>query len=63
MAERFTIETPRIASRFTSVDGTIRYLIDLQDGARVEAVAIPERGRMTFCISRRSAAPWHARSA
>jgi len=51
MAERFTIETPRIGSRFTSVDGTIRYLIDLQDGARVEAVAIPERGRMTFCIS------------
>jgi 23S rRNA (adenine2503-C2)-methyltransferase len=51
MAEAFVIERPRIASRFPSIDGTVRYLIDLQDGAQVEAVAIPERGRMTFCIS------------
>src|SRR5262245_2395237 len=51
MAARYTIETPRIASRFPSIDGTVRYLIDLPAGGRVEAVAIPERGRMTFCIS------------
>ena len=51
MAERFTIETPRIASRFPSIDGTVRYLIALPGGGEVEAVAIPERGRMTFCIS------------
>ena len=51
LAERFTIDRPRIASRFPSIDGTVRYLIALPDGGRVEAVAIPERGRMTFCIS------------
>src|SRR5262245_9186237 len=51
LEERFTIETPRISSRFPSIDGTVRYLIALPGGARVEAVAIPERGRMTFCIS------------
>jgi len=51
MAERFTIDTPRIASRFPSIDGTVRYLIALPGGGEVEAVAIPERGRMTFCIS------------
>jgi 23S rRNA (adenine2503-C2)-methyltransferase len=51
MAARFTIETPQIDTRFPSIDGTVRYLIALPDGGRVEAVAIPERGRMTFCIS------------
>src|SRR5215475_10633975 len=51
LTERFTIDTPRIATRFPSIDGTVRYLIALPDGGQVEAVAIPERGRMTFCIS------------
>jgi 23S rRNA (adenine2503-C2)-methyltransferase len=51
MAARFTIEAPRIARRFPSIDGTVRYLIALPRGGEVEAVAIPERGRMTFCIS------------
>src|SRR5262245_59526299 len=51
LAARFTIERPRIAARFPSVDGTVRYLIALPGGGEVESVAIPERGRLTFCIS------------
>src|SRR5262245_37335039 len=51
LQEGFRIERPRIARRYPSLDGTVRYLIDLPRGSSVEAVAIPERGRMTFCIS------------
>src|SRR2546427_12332651 len=51
LEERFLIERPRIARRYPSLDGTVRYLIDLPGGGSAEAVAIPERGRMTFCIS------------
>src|SRR5436309_15794215 len=51
LEERFLIERPRIARRYPSLDGTVRYLIALPGGGSVEAVAIPERGRMTFCIS------------
>ena len=49
--EECTIERPAIAARIASLDGTVRYLLDLPAGGRVEAVAIPERGRLTFCIS------------
>jgi 23S rRNA (adenine2503-C2)-methyltransferase len=47
----FSIEHPRIVSRFPSLDGTVRYLLELPAGGRVEAVAILDRGRTTFCIS------------
>lgn len=33
---------PRIAQRFTSVDGTVRYLMELGDGESVETVWMPE---------------------
>jgi 23S rRNA (adenine2503-C2)-methyltransferase len=46
-----TIERPTIASRIASLDGTVRYLLALPGGDQVEAVAIPDRGRTTFCIS------------
>ena len=49
--EEFTLARPAIAARFPSLDGTVRYLIDLPGGGQVEAVAIVDRGRHTFCIS------------
>jgi 23S rRNA (adenine2503-C2)-methyltransferase len=33
---------PKIVNRFTSVDGTVRYLIGFEDGASVETVWMPE---------------------
>lgn len=51
LTETCAIERPWIASRFPSLDGTVRYLLGLPAGGQVEAVAIPERGRTTFCIS------------
>jgi len=51
LAERFCIGLPEIASRQPAADGTCKYLFRLADGATIEAVDIPDRGRRTFCIS------------
>ena len=42
---------PEIINRFTSSDGTQRYLLRLRDGESVESVLIPRQDRVTFCIS------------
>jgi 23S rRNA (adenine2503-C2)-methyltransferase len=42
LATAYSLEFPRIEKKFTSVDGTIRYLIGLADGQSVEAVWMPE---------------------
>ena len=34
-----------------SLDGTKKYLFELEDGTRIESVLIPERGHYTACIS------------
>lgn len=51
LAESFVLERPACASRSESEDGTVKFLLDLPGGSRVEAVAIPDRGRWTFCLS------------
>jgi 23S rRNA (adenine2503-C2)-methyltransferase len=47
----FTLKTPRVISDERSVDGTRKFLLELADGRRVEAVFIPDTPSMTFCIS------------
>lgn len=42
---------PSVHSRFSSSDGTVRYLLRLADDRTVEAVFIPEVDRDTLCIS------------
>ncbi len=51
LAERFHIGIPEISERHLATDGTCKYLFRLPDGATIEAVDIPDRGRRTFCIS------------
>ena len=51
LAERYRVGLPEISSRHLSADGTAKYLFRLRDGATIEAVDIPDRGRHTFCIS------------
>jgi 23S rRNA (adenine2503-C2)-methyltransferase len=51
LAERFRIGLPEISERRLASDGTCKYLFRLHDGATIEAVDIPDRGRRTFCIS------------
>jgi 23S rRNA (adenine2503-C2)-methyltransferase len=41
-AEGWSVGMPRIAQRFVSTDGTVRYLVELADGETVETVWMPE---------------------
>ncbi|TVQ89181.1 MAG: 23S rRNA (adenine(2503)-C(2))-methyltransferase RlmN [Chromatiaceae bacterium] len=45
------IRMPRVAAELPSPDGTVKWLLELADGQRVETVHIPEPRRSTLCIS------------
>jgi 23S rRNA (adenine2503-C2)-methyltransferase len=45
------ISTPAVIARQESADGTTKFLLELADGKRVEAVFIPDTPAQTFCIS------------
>jgi len=51
LAEQFTINSPRVSASQPSQDGTVKVLFELEDGASIEAVDIPDGRRRTFCIS------------
>jgi len=60
LANGFGIGMPKILQRFHSNDGSVRYLLRLNEAgeaqhesapARVEAVFMPSEGRQTICIS------------
>jgi 23S rRNA (adenine2503-C2)-methyltransferase len=57
LAQVFETGLPEESERFTSNDGTVRYLLRLADGKTVEAVFIPERDRDTLCISSQVGCP------
>ena len=45
------LKTPTVKSVLTSEEGTKKYLVELESGSSVEKVRIPEKKRMTLCIS------------
>ena len=47
----FALTTPTIVADDTSVDGTRKFVLELADARRIEAVFIPDTPAMTFCIS------------
>ncbi len=51
LAETLAISTPRVAGRDRSVDGTVKWLLELGDGKRIESVYIPDTPSQTFCLS------------
>ncbi len=51
LSQKFTIERPKIAIKYPSSDGTIKWLVAMQDGREIEMVFIPEKDRGTLCIS------------
>jgi len=51
LAEDFVINTPRVVADDLSVDGTRKFVLELADSRRIEAVFIPDTPSMTFCIS------------
>src|SRR6516165_890636 len=51
LASNFQVGYPRVDAEFKSRDGSVRYLLELEDRQRVEAVYMPEEERTTVCIS------------
>ena len=51
LARTSHVARPRLGGGLASADGTTRYLLELRDGHRIEAVDIPEDHRTTLCIS------------
>jgi 23S rRNA (adenine2503-C2)-methyltransferase len=51
LARDFTLTTPALAHRETSIDGTEKFLLRLSDGRHIESVFIPDTPAMTFCVS------------
>lgn len=64
LAERFEIRHPSILTEQRSSDGTRKFLLELEDGTRVESVLIPAESeepgvprRLTLCISTQAGCP------
>ncbi len=51
LASEFTVATPVVIGDSRSIDGTRKFVLELTDGRRIEAVFIPDTPAMTFCIS------------
>ena len=51
LARRFSLALPALTERRDSDDGTTKFLLELADGASIEAVDIPDGERRTLCLS------------
>jgi 23S rRNA (adenine2503-C2)-methyltransferase len=51
LARHLRISSPAIVQQETSSDGTVKFLLRLEDGRQIESVFIPDTPRQTFCIS------------
>jgi len=51
LAQGFDILTSRVVARADGRDGTIKLLIELADGERIECVMMPSPKRVTACLS------------
>lgn len=62
LAERFPLTMPTVVDRQISKDGTRKYLVEFDDGIRVETVGIPSRNgdRLTVCFTTQAGCPSHA---
>ena len=51
LAQHLRIGSPKVVQRETSTDGTTKFLLELDDGRRIESVFIPDTPAQTFCVS------------
>jgi 23S rRNA (adenine2503-C2)-methyltransferase len=51
LAGALRIATPEVRARDVSSDGTVKFLLALEDGRRIESVFIPDTPKQTLCIS------------
>ncbi|MCG3194483.1 MAG: Dual-specificity RNA methyltransferase RlmN [Thermoanaerobaculia bacterium] len=54
LAESFCVGLPAVVGRTPAEDGALKYLFELGDGARIEAVYISDGERTTICVSSQS---------
>ena len=57
LTSQLNLGLPKDTAQYTSIDGTIRYLLELDDRRSVETVLMPEEGRDTICISSQVGCP------
>ena len=57
LAAAHEVRWPEVMERAHSVDGTVKFLFKLDDGATIESVFIPEERRRTICISTQAGCP------
>jgi len=51
LAAHYEITYPDVQGEFVSKDGSVRYLLRLQDNTSIETVYMPEEERITLCLS------------
>jgi 23S rRNA (adenine2503-C2)-methyltransferase len=51
LAEQYSLAMPELLSELVSTDGTIKWLLKVDDNNAVETVFIPEKNRGTLCVS------------
>ena len=51
LKEHFYIKQTQILKESTSKDGTVKFLFQIEEGKVIEGVLIPQRNRLTACIS------------
>jgi 23S rRNA (adenine2503-C2)-methyltransferase len=51
LAEQTEMGKARIAQRDAAPDGTVKYLLDLQDAEQIESVYLPYEDRVSVCLS------------
>lgn len=51
LLEHTEIRVPEVVFEQPSLDGTVKWVVELSDGQRIESVYIPEDKRATLCVS------------
>jgi len=51
LQDRTVIRVPEIVFEQPSLDGTTKWVLELEDGQRIETVSIPDGDRTTICVS------------
>ena len=51
LGDHFRLSTPAVLATDVSADGTVKFLLGLEDDRRIESVFIPDTPNQTFCIS------------
>src|SRR4029434_141686 len=51
LASTFRISTPVVLEKEVSEDGTVKFLLELEDRRRIESVFTPDTPSQTFCVS------------